>query len=198
MCNVPIADSTVLDAAMHYFWQHGYEAASMDDLAHHLGLHAQGLSERWSDKAALFDAALARYLDTGFASHMARLERGRTVRETFEALFACAAGTQTDGSNALEPVLFGRALEVAPFDNVFQQAIGEVLARAEIDLFNRITAGQRDGTFSLRVPARELARGVLGTLVGLRTLALANPAHGLLETLARSAMITLVDGVSQT
>jgi TetR/AcrR family transcriptional repressor of nem operon len=54
---------TALDAAIGCFWQRGFEATSMRDLAASMGLSAPSLYNTFGDKRALFTRALEHYLE---------------------------------------------------------------------------------------------------------------------------------------
>jgi AcrR family transcriptional regulator len=52
-----------LDGAMHVFWQKGFEGASLNDLTAAMGIQPASLYKAFGNKEALFEQALARYLD---------------------------------------------------------------------------------------------------------------------------------------
>lgn len=52
---------TVLDTAMKLFWENGYEATSMNDVAAKTGMAKPGLYATFGNKDALYEKALARY-----------------------------------------------------------------------------------------------------------------------------------------
>lgn len=52
---------TALDAAMHLFWEQGYEATSMSDLLRAMGLSKSSLYHRFGGKKELFLQCMARY-----------------------------------------------------------------------------------------------------------------------------------------
>lgn len=51
----------VIDQLCDYFWQHGYVAASLDDLAQQLGVKRGSLFNAFGSKEVLFNAAFDRY-----------------------------------------------------------------------------------------------------------------------------------------
>ena len=59
------SEIAALDAAVDCFWQRGYEATSMRDLAVSMGISAPSLYNAFGDKQTLFARALERYLDCG-------------------------------------------------------------------------------------------------------------------------------------
>ena len=68
-------DETIaLEAAIECFWQRGYEATSVRDLADKMGISAPSLYNAYGDKHALFVQALERYLDHSTRARIKRLE----------------------------------------------------------------------------------------------------------------------------
>ena len=51
----------VIDQLCDYFWEHGYSAASLDDLAQQLGVKRGSLFNAFGSKEVLFNAAFDRY-----------------------------------------------------------------------------------------------------------------------------------------
>jgi len=58
-----ITDEQLLDTAMQLFWRHGFASTGIRELEQGLGLKAPSLYHRFGSKEALFQAALARYLE---------------------------------------------------------------------------------------------------------------------------------------
>jgi TetR/AcrR family transcriptional repressor of nem operon len=88
-------------------------------------------------------------------------------------------------------MLVNAALEVAPHDTGFQQAIAEVLVDIEAFFRRCVAAGQSAGTISTAQPADDLGRLFLGVLLGIRVLARARPERDLLQGLVRPALALL-------
>lgn len=55
-------EQQALEKAMLLFWQYGYEATSISDLTHALGITAPSLYSTFGDKAGLFEKCLDYYL----------------------------------------------------------------------------------------------------------------------------------------
>src|SRR5271170_6529024 len=79
---------TALQAATDCFWQHGYEATSMRDLAASMGLTAPSLYNAFGDKQALFTQALQRYLDGTTHDRLGRYETSLPPKEAIHQFFA--------------------------------------------------------------------------------------------------------------
>src|SRR5262245_15188792 len=67
-------EAAALQSAIDCFWQHGYEATSMRDLAESMGVSAPSLYNAFGDKQTLFARALERYLECTTRDRLARIE----------------------------------------------------------------------------------------------------------------------------
>ncbi|WP_262691932.1 TetR/AcrR family transcriptional regulator [Kordiimonas aestuarii] len=76
----------VATAIMNTFWEHGYEATSLDRLEKATGLKRTSLYNAFGDKQAMFKAALDRYNNTVGTPLVAMLEQG-DPRAGIEAFF---------------------------------------------------------------------------------------------------------------
>src|SRR5271169_910903 len=82
-------DETIaLDAALDCFWQRGYEATSVRDLAASMGLTAPSLYNAFGDKQSLFARALERYLDCTTRDRLRRYETALPPKEAILQFFA--------------------------------------------------------------------------------------------------------------
>ena len=183
-------EDVVLDAAMECFWSRGYEATSMRDLVEKTGVTGASLYNAFGDKRALYRRTLDRYVEGGIAERMKRCERLQP-RETIAAFFDDIVRRSLEDQDRKGCMLVNAALDVAPHDPGFQRAVAEVLARIE-DFFRCCAErGQKLGTINASLPAEELARHLLGVLMGIRVLARVRPERAFLEGVLRPAMALL-------
>lgn len=174
---------------MTRFWEHGYAATSVRDLGQAMGLGAASLYNAFGDKHALFARCLDRYLDGGMRARIARLEAGMAPRAAIEAfLEEVVARSLADRRGCL---LVNTALERAPHDGEVGAVVAERLAELEGFFRRCVVAGQRAGTIARARTARDLARLLLTTVMGLRVLARARPEPALLRGAARQALALL-------
>ena len=84
-------ESTALDQAMRLFWERGYEAAGVDDLAKAMGISMSTFYSTFGDKETLFLSALNKYEveKRGYASEI--LDRPQSAFLAFQELFEEAA-----------------------------------------------------------------------------------------------------------
>jgi TetR/AcrR family transcriptional repressor of nem operon len=181
-------ETAALDAAVHCFWQRGYEATSMRDLAASMGISAPSLYNAFGDKQTLFARALERYLDCGARDRPRRLEASLPPKEAIHRFFAEIVDHSVNDRERKGCFLVNSALEVAPH----QRELGAVIVKqfAEIEAFFKrcILGAQADGSTPSGIDANDTARLLLGVLLGIRVLARSAPSRPLLEGMARPAL----------
>jgi TetR/AcrR family transcriptional repressor of nem operon len=74
-------EAAVLDAAIDKFWQCGYEATSVRDLAEEMDIAGASLYNAFGDKRALYERAMNRYLEQTFRERIRRLEPSLPPKE---------------------------------------------------------------------------------------------------------------------
>jgi AcrR family transcriptional regulator len=87
----------VLEKAREVFWNLGYAAASLDDLAAATGLNRPSLYAAFGDKHALYMAALGRTRDGAVAAMRAVLGREGRLRDVLRDLLDGAIGAYVAG-----------------------------------------------------------------------------------------------------
>jgi TetR/AcrR family transcriptional regulator, transcriptional repressor for nem operon len=184
-------EHTVLEAAMQRFWNNGYEATSMRDLADRTGMTTPSLYNAFGDKKTIYRLVLDRYvrltLETGSEIFGGDDPPLRALERYFDA--------------TIEEVLADRlhkgcfvvntALEVAPHDQDFREAVTGVFDEIEKCVRECVAAGQRDGSILTSQPPADIARLALSTILGLRVLARTNPDRDLLTGVVRPFFVLL-------
>jgi TetR/AcrR family transcriptional repressor of nem operon len=171
------------------FWDHGYAATSVRDLGQVMGLGAASLYNAFGDKHALFARCLDRYLDRNMRERIARLEATHAPRAAIEAfLHEVVARSCADRRGCL---LVNTALEVAPHDAAIGAIVAERLGELEGFFRRCVVAGQRAGSIARGRQARDIARLLLTTVLGLRVLARARPDAAVLRGAAQQALALL-------
>ena len=185
-------DQQALDAAIQCFWAHGYEATSVRDLADGMGITGASLYNAFGDKRSLFRRALERYAERSFRDRVKRLE-GLAPRQAIGSFFAEAVERSLNDRRRKGCMLVNSALEVAPHDAEICGVVAGVLTEIEAFFRRSVEAGQADGTIAARQSADDLARLLLGALLGIRVLARVRPERDLLQGLVRP-VFALLDG----
>jgi TetR/AcrR family transcriptional repressor of nem operon len=185
-------DETVaLDAAMECFWRRGYEATSLRDLTASMGLTAPSLYNAFGDKQALFARALERYLDRTTRDRLRRLEESLAPKEAIRRFFAEIIEHSIKDRQRKGCFLVNSALEVAPHHAECRAVIAEQFGEIEAFFKRCILAAQADQTVSPDVDAGDVARLLLGVLLGIRVLGRTKPNRDVLEAVARPALALL-------
>src|SRR5271168_4177046 len=184
-------EATALDAAIDCFWQRGYEATSVRDLANRMGISAPSLYNAYGDKRALFVQALERYLDHSTRARIKRLEDSLPPKQAIRQFIEDIIQRSVSDREKRGCFLINSALEVAPHDKQLGALIADRLAEIEAFFYRSIKAAQAEGAVPRNRAAKDLARLLLGVLLGIRVLARSKPERALLEGVARPALALL-------
>src|SRR5271169_5823948 len=140
------SETAALQAAVDCFWQRGYEATSMRDLAATMGLSAPSLYNAFGDKQALFARALERYLDCTTRDRLRGLETSLSPKEAIQRFFADIIAHSVNDRERKGCFLVNSALEVAPHQSELGAVIAEQFGEIEAFFKRSIRAAQADGT----------------------------------------------------
>jgi TetR/AcrR family transcriptional repressor of nem operon len=183
-------ENLVLEALVQCFWNKGYEATSIKDLVDSTGITAASLYNAFGDKRNIFRVALAHYSDHSVAERIQRCGK-LPPREAIEAFFRDIVDRSLADPHHKGCLLVNSALEVAPHDPQFMEAITVVLRRIEEFFLACVKAGQASGSITRSQPARKLAQHLLAVLMGVRVLARVRPERALLQGVVEPAIALL-------
>ena len=186
-------EAAVLDAAIERFWQRGYEATSVRDLAEEMNIAGASLYNAFGDKRSLYARALNRYLDQTFRERIRRIEPATSPREAISAFLQEIIKRSLTDKQRRGCMLVNSAIESAPFDPNFLGIVATFLDEVEALLFRCVSKGQKDGSITRDHSAEDLSKSLLGVLLGIRVLARVRPDRKLLEGLLRP-ILGLLDG----
>jgi len=180
-----------LRKAMQLFWRQGYEATSVDDLVHAMGVNRASLYATFGDKRTLFRLALERYIATVLAPRLDATESTSSalagLRGLLGELVAFAAGDpQRRGCLAVNAAceLAGRDPEVTALLKGQAEALEVLLARV-------IARAQANGELPRGRDPTALARLLASVIDGLRVRSKLAPDRAALESIAETAMAAL-------
>ncbi|MBN9458161.1 MAG: TetR/AcrR family transcriptional regulator [Bosea sp.] len=180
-------EQAVLDAAVQSFWKRGYEATSIRDLVKSTGLTGASLYNAFGDKQSIYRRALDHYVEGSIGERIRRCE-AMEPRAAIEAFFRDILARSIQDEECKGCMLVNAALDVAPEDPGFRAAVAAVLQRLEDFFLSCVSKGQEKGTITLAWPAEDLARHLLGVLMGVRVLARVKPDRALLEGIVETAL----------
>ena len=178
-------EAAVLDAAIERFWQRGYEATSVRDLADEMNIAGASLYNAFGDKRSLYERALNRYLDQTFRERIRRLEPSLPPREAIAAFLQEIIKRSLTDKQRRGCMLVNSAIESAPHDSKFLEIVATFLDEVESFFFRCVSNGQRNGSITKAHSAEDLSKSLLGILLGIRVLARVRPERKLLEGLVR-------------
>jgi TetR/AcrR family transcriptional regulator, transcriptional repressor for nem operon len=184
-------ETSALNAAMECFWRRGYEATSLRDLTAAMGLTAPSIYTAFGDKQQLFGRALEQYLEHTTRERLRRLQEELPPKEAIQRFFAEIVDHSINDRQCKGCFLVNSALEVAPHDAKCRAVIAAQFGNIEAFFRQCILAGQADGTISPDIEAGDVARLLLGVLLGIRVLARTMPRRENLEGAARPALAML-------
>jgi len=180
-----------LRKAMQLFWRQGYEATSVDDLVHAMGVNRASLYATFGDKRTLFRLALERYIATVLAPRLDATESASSalagLRGLLGELIAFAAGDpQRRGCLAVNAAceLAGRDPEVTALLKGQAETLETRLARV-------IARAQANGELPRGRDPTALARLLASVIDGLRVRSKLSPDRAALESIAETAMAAL-------
>ncbi|MCR4471808.1 TetR/AcrR family transcriptional regulator [Burkholderia sp. SCN-KJ] len=183
-------EASALDAAVGHFWLHGYQSTSVRELAAAMGITGASLYNAFGDKRALFKMALARYIETSIEGRVIRKHHS-TVR-AIDAFFKDVVNYSLKDKDRKGCLLVNSALELGDDGAELKGVVSDVFVEIEVFFKRAIARGQEQGEVSTELPASDLARLLLGALLGIRVLARVRPDRALLEGIVRSALVTLM------
>jgi TetR/AcrR family transcriptional regulator, transcriptional repressor for nem operon len=182
---------TALEAAIECFWQHGYKATSVRDLADRMKISAPSLYNAYGDKHALFVQALEHYLDHSARALIKRLENSQPPKKAIRHFIEEIIEHSVSDRKRRGCFLINSALEVAPHDKELGVFVADRFAEIEAFFYRSIKAAQAEGAVPRDRAAKDLSRLLLGVLLGIRVLARSKPDRALLEGVARPAFALL-------
>lgn len=180
-------EEKVLTLAVEQFWERGYEATSIRDLANAMGLTTASVYNAFGDKRAVYRRALDFYVERSFGDRVGRFE-AKPPLLAIKAFFDEIIERSLSDVKRKGCMLVNSALEVAPHDDEFQRVVTEVLVQVEGFFRRCVDRGQTDGTITDRQAASDLAGTLLSTLLGIRVLARTRPERALLEGLIKPVL----------
>lgn len=183
-------EAAALDAAMHCFWAKGYELTSVRQLADRMGITGASLYNAFGDKRSLYRRSLEYYLEQSVHDRISRLSRLPPM-EAICGFFADIIERSVSDQQRRGCLLVNAALEMAPHDAGFREIVVREMKLIEAFFQHCVEIGQSDGSIIRSRPATDLAKLLLGVLLGLRVLARTRSERGVLEGTASAALSLL-------
>lgn len=148
---------TALDKAMHVFWEHGYEAASISDLTAAMGITPPSLYTAFGDKAHLFLEAIERYGKGPGGFGQRALDEEPTARRAVHRLLNEAADELTRDCHPLGCMMVMAATNCSVAAEHIQTALVKRRALGVSMMQARIQRGIDEGELPAATDAGALA-----------------------------------------
>ncbi|NGO06495.1 TetR/AcrR family transcriptional regulator [Streptomyces sp. HC44] len=189
-------EERALDAAMHTFWEKGYEATSTQDLCDATGLGRSSVYNTFKSKHDLFQRALARYIDAMTSAQLAVLDDSeRSAADRIRTLLAMVVEGETDyraGGRSLGCLGVNTTVELAGRDATAAGMLERDTARRLAALRAVLEAGRRDGSITSPRDPGELARFINAAIGGMRISSQGGADRTALESIAEITMDALI------
>jgi TetR/AcrR family transcriptional repressor of nem operon len=181
----------VLNRAMEIFWQKGYEATSVQDLVDQMGINRGSLYGTFTDKRALFLAAINHYDQTVVSAVVTYLHRPGSARRAIEDYIKSEVQRALHDRHRQGCFVTNSAVEVGPHDAEAEERLTASLHRVEAAFYDALVLAKQHGEISTKRDLRALARFLTSSLQGIRVMARVNPHRETLMSIADIVIASL-------
>lgn len=176
-----------LDQALHVFWQHGYEGASLPDLTRAMRINRPSMYAAFGNKEALFKKAIQRYLN-GPASYVKQALGAATAREAFERLLVGAADLLSDPRHPKGCLIVQGALACGSDSDPIRKQLIRHRAAGEETIRKRFHRARREGDLPRKASPAALAKFAVTIIHGMSVQAASGANRKALHEVARIAI----------
>ena len=129
---------------MNFFWEQGYEAASMRDLLDAMEIGRQSLYDTFGDKHSLFLASLEHYSEKGTRTVVAQLSAPDGGLGAIEEYFVGMARLMTTKPHR-SCLLINSAIELAPHDPEVAAVVNRFIKSLQKGFAKALAVAERKG-----------------------------------------------------
>ena len=160
------SEAAALDAAMHIFWEKGYEGASLDDLTEAMGINRSSLYASFGDKEKLFNRVMARYAEGPMAFVQEALQQP-TARAVVENFLRGGVVFLADSTHPRGCLTLQAGLACSSGSEGVKRTMIDWRRQGLQQLEKRLLRAQKQGDLSKDVDAKDLARYIYVVMNGL-------------------------------
>ncbi|GAA0903037.1 MULTISPECIES: TetR/AcrR family transcriptional regulator [Streptomyces violaceusniger group] len=150
-------EGDALDRAIHVFWAHGYEGASLSELTGAMGINKPSLYAVFGSKEELFRRAVARYGETYAARALATLEQP-TAYAVIESYLRVAVDASTSGGHPPGCLSIQGGLSNSPANSDISEILTDYRAAIEGALAKRLARAAEEDDLAPGTDIAALAR----------------------------------------
>lgn len=172
---------------MLLFWQHGYEATSLNDLTAALNVTPSSIYTAFGDKKRLFLEAVQCYV-SGPVNAASIIQGATTAQEAALGLLRTAAIGFTGESTPRGCLLASAAISCSASAQDVKDTLTDLRKSIETSLRDKIKRSVRDGILPPRTDAAVLAAHTMAVIQGMSTLARDGATRASLLKVAEIAM----------
>lgn len=176
-----------IEQAMLLFWEHGYEATSLNDLTAALNVTPSSIYTAFGDKKGLFIAAVHCYA-SGPDNAEAIIQRAATGQEAALGLLRAAAFGFTGECTPRGCLMASSAISCSAMAQDVKIALAEMRRAIEVRLRDKIKGSLKDGSLPKGTDPAALAAHTMAVIQGMSTLARDGASRATLVKVVDSAM----------
>jgi len=189
--------STAVSAAMHLFWEHGYDSTSLSQLKAGMGISAPSFYAAFSSKEALFQEAAACYLASYGQVTECLWDTGLEPRAAIALALRQSAAMQCEEGHPKGCMVSLGVMSASGAGNAgVTAALGASRARTRAGFLACVERGIANGQLAAKTDPLALSTVFDSFLTGLSTLARDGAPHARLEA-AIGHVITLWDAAAR-
>ncbi len=156
-----------LDSAMHVFWEHGYEGASIAALSEAMGVNRPSLYAAFGSKEELFREAVGHYRATVGAPTEKALRESPTARDAIEAVLRAPASACRSADRPSGCLLILAASVGAPGNEAVRDELAATRQSLRAMIRDRFKRAVKDGEIDAGADLDAAADFYLVMLYGL-------------------------------
>lgn len=176
-----------LEKAMHVFWSHGYEGASMAELTDAMGINRPSIYAAFGNKEELFRKALGKYL-AGPVAYVAKAMKEPTARAAVERFLLQSAEFLADPSTPSGCMIVQGALSCGQGSDPIQRELIAYRKGYEDALRQRLELARQQSDLPPDANAEELAKFIATVHQGMSVQATSGATREELLAIVRQAL----------
>lgn len=180
-----------LETAMQLFWSKGYEATSLQDLLNAMALSKSSFYQAFGGKHPLFEQCINRYRDKLATQMLDRLRRAKSGKAFIEESLYSLAEEVRCSEQPRGCLIMNSATEFAQRDPVVAELIAQGTEKFTNVFLAAVKRAQAEGDIPLQKNAHALARYLVSSISGLKTMAKAGTDPTTLEEIVGVVLTAL-------